>query len=55
MRPLYRPVLLLLLLITTTANAAEQVSPPAPTASATPTLVFMTDFGQRDDSLAICN
>ncbi|HLL05056.1 MAG TPA: SAM-dependent chlorinase/fluorinase [Myxococcaceae bacterium] len=54
MRPLYRPVLLLLLLITTTANAAEQVSPPVPMASATPTLVFMTDFGQRDDSLAIC-
>lgn len=51
MRSLYRRALLLLLLITT-AHAAEQAPPPAP--AATPTLVFMTDFGQRDDSLAIC-
>jgi S-adenosylmethionine hydrolase len=48
-----RLVLLLPLLATLPAVAAEP-SAPAPAASAQPTLVFMTDFGQRDDSVAIC-
>jgi S-adenosylmethionine hydrolase len=48
-----RPVLLLTLLATLPAVAAEP-SAPAPAAPAQPTLVFMTDFGQRDDSVAIC-
>lgn len=43
-----RLVLLLPLLATLQAVAAE------PAAPAQPTLVFMTDFGQRDDSVAIC-
>jgi len=42
---------LLLLLLPGLDASAEA---PSPAASATPTLVFMTDFGQRDDSLAIC-
>ena len=48
-----RLVLLLPLLATLQAVAAEP-SAPAPAAPAQPTLVFMTDFGQRDDSVAIC-
>jgi hypothetical protein len=54
MRSMCRPVLLLLLLAATRTGAAEPASPPAPAPAATPTLVFMTDFGQRDDSIAIC-
>lgn len=53
MRSMCRPVLLLLLLSATGAGAAEPASPPAASAAA-PTVVFMTDFGQRDDSVAIC-
>lgn len=48
-----RLTLLLPLLATLQAVAAEP-SAPAPAAPAQPTLVFMTDFGQRDDSVAIC-
>lgn len=48
-----RLVLLLPLLATLPAVAAEPAA-PAPAAPAQPTLVFMTDFGQRDDSVAIC-
>ncbi|HEX8701470.1 MAG TPA: S-adenosyl-l-methionine hydroxide adenosyltransferase family protein [Myxococcaceae bacterium] len=40
-----RPLLLLLLLSAASTRAAERASP---------TLVFMTDFGLRDDSIAIC-
>jgi len=47
-----RPLLLLLLLSAASTGAAEPASAPAP--AATPTLVFMTDFGLRDDSIAIC-
>ncbi|HYH99431.1 SAM hydrolase/SAM-dependent halogenase family protein [Hyalangium sp.] len=47
-----RLVLLLTLLAALPAVGAE---PSAPTPSpAQPTVIFMTDFGQRDDSVAIC-
>ncbi|MDY7232221.1 SAM hydrolase/SAM-dependent halogenase family protein [Hyalangium rubrum] len=42
MRRVCPSVLLVMLWVATSASAAE------------PTLVFMTDFGQRDDSVAIC-
>jgi S-adenosylmethionine hydrolase len=45
MRSMCRSVLLLLLLSAASTGAAEPASP---------TLVFMTDFGLRDDSIAIC-
>jgi S-adenosylmethionine hydrolase len=45
MRSMCRSVLLLLLLSAASTGAAEPSSP---------TLVFMTDFGLRDDSIAIC-
>jgi S-adenosylmethionine hydrolase len=55
MRLASRPVLLLLLLATLRAAEAAEPASPAPAASpAQPTVVFMTDFGQRDDSVAIC-
>jgi S-adenosylmethionine hydrolase len=54
MRSMCRSVLLLLLLSAASTGAAEPASPPAPAPAATPTLVFMTDFGLRDDSVAIC-
>ncbi len=53
MRTAHRVVLLLPLLATLRVMAAEP-APVAPAAPAQPTLVFMTDFGQRDDSVAIC-
>jgi S-adenosylmethionine hydrolase len=49
MRLMYRPILLLLLLSVTRAGAVEPAAP-----AATPTLVFMTDFGLKDDSIPIC-
>ncbi len=49
--PAHRFLLLLPLLATLRAVAA---GPAAPAPAAQPTVVFMTDFGQRDDSLAIC-
>jgi S-adenosylmethionine hydrolase len=55
MRLASRPVLLLLLLATLRAAEAAEPTAPAPAATpAQPTVVFMTDFGQRDDSVAIC-
>ncbi len=54
MRSTCRPFLLLLLLSTLGASAAEPAVPSAPAPAATPTLLFMTDFGLRDDSIAIC-
>jgi hypothetical protein len=50
MRRVCHSVLLLLLLAVPSVSAAS--SPAAPTAA--PTVVFMTDFGLRDDSIAIC-
>jgi len=49
-----RLVLLLPLLAALRAMAAEPSAPAPAAAPAQPTLVFMTDFGQRDDSVAIC-
>lgn len=49
-----RRLLLLLPLLAGLESLAAEPSPPAPAAAAQPTLVFMTDFGQRDDSVAIC-
>lgn len=61
MRMAYRVALLLPLLATLRVMAAEPplaappaAPPTAPAAAAQPTLVFMTDFGQRDDSVALC-
>lgn len=51
MNPAHRFLLLLPLLVSLGAVAAE---PPAPAPATPPTVVFMTDFGQRDDSVAIC-
>jgi S-adenosylmethionine hydrolase len=48
----HRLLFLLPLLASLRAVAAEPAA-PAP-AAAQPTVVFMTDFGQRDDSVAIC-
>ncbi|MBN1207042.1 MAG: SAM-dependent chlorinase/fluorinase [Myxococcaceae bacterium] len=46
---------LVLLLPLLAAARAEAVEPSPSAASSTqPTLIFMTDFGQRDDSVAIC-
>ena len=49
----HRSLLLLPLLAALHAVAAEPAA-PAPAAAAQPTVVFMTDFGLRDDSVAIC-
>jgi S-adenosylmethionine hydrolase len=54
MRMAHRVVLLLPLLAALPSLAAEPPAAPAAAAPAQPTLVFMTDFGQRDDSVAIC-
>jgi S-adenosylmethionine hydrolase len=55
MRALAHRSLLLLPLLATLRVVAAEPSAPAPTsAPAQPTVVFMTDFGQRDDSVAIC-
>jgi hypothetical protein len=45
---------LVLLLPLLAASRAGAVEPPPAATSAQPTLIFMTDFGQRDDSVAIC-
>ncbi|WP_224363855.1 SAM hydrolase/SAM-dependent halogenase family protein [Hyalangium versicolor] len=51
---LARRIILLLPLLAALESLAAEPSPQAPAAPAQPTLVFMTDFGQRDDSVAIC-
>lgn len=54
MRTLAHRSLLLLPLLATLPTVAAEPSAPAPAAAVQPTVVFMTDFGQRDDSVAIC-
>jgi S-adenosylmethionine hydrolase len=54
MRMAHRVVLLLPLLAALPSLAVEPPAAAPAAAPAQPTLVFMTDFGQRDDSVAIC-